>query len=211
MALPRHPRTLVRDIVFEIIKNDPVLNVDFLNEKGQLSIFKQRSRNWFRKELPGIAVYSLAENVDDQNTTPKVFQREITIEVQLATRETEPDEEKIDADEFLDSASRRIEFILLKWEGVILDPVTKGRIGPISDFTLTSIQQGLFSVADDTYSGLKMQFSAIIYDDDITNMQNEDFSTPVFTLENELVDLESITAEIETTDGAEIEIDVDLT
>jgi len=205
MALPRHPKTLVRDIVFEVIKQDSELNSSFLNEDGDLSLFKHRSRKIFEHEFPAILVYGLAESIDDKGTDPKVFERLIQIEVQLMARDNE------DADEYLASAARQIEYILLRWDGIILDSVTKERIPFINNFTLIGTQEGLIGEADSSYAGLKMQFVAQILDDDITGDQNEDFTTPLFTISNDLVDLDSLNGEITETNSAKIPIYTDLT
>lgn len=205
MALPRHPKSLVIDIIYQVIKNDPKLNTFFLNEDNEFSIFKHRSRKIFEQELPCILVYGLSESINDQDTNPKVFQRNIQIEVQLMTSDNEG------ADEFLASASRQIEYILLRWEGVILNQLTKERIPFINNFTLNATQEGLIGESDDAYAGLKMQFTAELYDDDITGDQDEDFTTPAFTLANNLVDWNVLSGKIIDENLAEISIDTDLT
>jgi hypothetical protein len=205
MSLPRHPRSLVRDLVYLIIKNDVKLNTFFLNEDGVLNVSKNRDTKYFEQDLPAVSVYTLDTKDDDQDTAPKVFKRDFTVEVQLMAKNVDL------VDEFLDSAARQIEYILLRWEGLILDPIKKERIKFINNFTMTGTQQGLFAQGDDVYSGMNMQFSAEIYDDDITGGQNEDFSTPAFTLENNLIDLHSINAALTTTENAAVEINVDLT
>lgn len=205
MALPNHPRTLVRDIVYEVIKQDPTMLADYQNESGGLTIFKHRARKIFSYELPTIGVYTLGESLE-RNQDDLEYKRSITVEVQLMDKDAEV------SDEFLDQSSRRIEELLLRWKSVILDPDTLEMTGPISDFSLVGVEQGLFANGDENFAGLKMKFIAVIYDDDVVKSENKfDYSLPPFTVENPLVDLDLIETEIETTENAEVDISIDLT